>query len=177
MGLLDPALTVGGQPLYPMAGQMMPGVPVYRPERGDLDALFGSGQAQDDARTSINNIAGGILNGYQVNPNAGQGQPMLQAIAPSGMFTGDPSQASQVQDNRRPERGLTYRDAFALQFNRNNPMPPALFEALGEKDSKGRFKDLFGFSFDADAAFDPSSEDYQKLSGMLAQPSYYDNTR
>ncbi len=175
-GLLDPALTVNGTGLYPMGGSLLSGVPVIRPERGDLEALFGTGDRLDLAQDAIDNIAGGIFRGVQYNPNAGRGEAMLQPIAPTGLFTTDPSQGVQVRENQRPNRGLTFRDALGLMYGPGRDMPPALFEALGSKNSKGRFGDLFGMKFDVDASFDPSNKDWQKLSGMLDDPYYYDNT-
>ena len=53
----NPALTVGGTPLYPTGGLLDPSRPVYRPNDGSAGLL-----TQPNMDNLINNFAGGILN-------------------------------------------------------------------------------------------------------------------
>lgn len=169
----SPAMTVGGTPLYPQGGLLDPNLPVYRPMYGGGGLLNGG----EDFQYLRNNFAGGLLNGAQYNPATNQITP----IAPSGVYTANPDDAASVQETGDDNaRGLTYRDAFAIKYGtqgqRGLRMPPDLMDALSQDDSKGRFKQLFGFEFDADAAFDPASEDYKKLDEMLSDPAYWDQS-
>jgi hypothetical protein len=169
----NPAMTVDGVPLYSMQGTMDSTLPIYRPEYGG-GGLLNDGKDFSNLRS---NFAGGLLNGFQYDPNSNR----FNAIAPSGVYTADPNQASNVTTSGDQPRALSFRDAFDLMYNKQGQngvgMPPALFEALGSDNASGRFKDLFGMEFDPDSEYDPSSDDYKKLKGMLDDPYYWDQSR
>ncbi len=160
---MTPAMTVGGIPLYHQApnlqGLLGGGATVYRPERGDLTGLFSNADDEEIARTAINQLGGGLLNGVVYNPNAGLGERMLQPISPSGMYTSDESQAAPVVENNKPERGLTFGDAIQFMYG------PAGDTALGGQQAmvsnllRGddtRFVDIKD-------TYDPTSDDWQNL--------------
>lgn len=165
-------MTIGGFPLYPMAGTADANLPIYRPEYGGGGLLSGG----DDFQNLRSTFAGGLLNGMQYDPASNR----FNAIAPSGVYTTDPN-ASGGTNTGDQGRRLTYRDAFDLMYNqqgqRGLAMPPALFEALGSENAAGRFNDLFGFEFDPDEEYDPSNENYRRLKSQLEQPSMWDNSR
>lgn len=82
--------------LYPRGPQMTPGLPVYKPEQ--YTGLLGKKKTQG----LLDHFAGGILNGYQIQPplnptqygmqgqNMAQG-PMLQPTNPSGVYDTQPN--------------------------------------------------------------------------------------
>ena len=172
MSVIDPSMTIGGFPLYPMAGTVDANLPIYRPEYGGGGLLSGGRDFQDVRQ----NFAGGLLNGMQYDPASNR----FNAIAPSGVYTTDPNASGSTNTGDQARR-LTYRDAFDLMYNqqgqRGLAMPPALFEALGSENAAGRFKDLFGTEFDPDDEYDPSSESYQQIKAALDQPYHWDTSR
>jgi hypothetical protein len=93
----NPALTVGGTPLYPQAGLLDSTRPVYRPEYGNSGLL-----SQPKMDNLIRNFAGGLLNGYQVGSTPDANGRYFTPIAPSGVYTTNPGDATTVTDNRAP---------------------------------------------------------------------------
>ena len=158
------ALTVGGVPLYQKAGGILDGLDVIRPEYG------GAGLLDDGARFANlrRNFAGGLLNGFQYNPNAALGETMLRPIAPSGVYTADPSQATVVTE-ADPGRRLTYRDALTLMYGpligrdvtEMSGGPQAQAQLLNHVLDGGRS------GVDLEAAYDPSAEPWKKLVNRL----------
>lgn len=169
--MVSPAMTVGGVPLYRMAGGLLSGTPVIRPEYGG-GGLLSDG---DDFEELRRNFAGGLLSGFQYNPNAGQGESMLQAIAPSGVYTTDAEQATTVEENK--SRGMTFADAFGILAAQADPMMLNTDGRYAVNASDG-FEHLLksaGIDLDPGASYDPSDENFKKAARLIS-PQYYRDT-
>lgn len=168
---INPAMSIGGVPLYQMQGLIQGGVPVYRPEYGGAGLLGGAEEFDNGIRK---HFAGGLLNGFQYDPRASQGERMLKPVAPSGMFTTDQSQGVSVESNS--PRGLTNRDMLMAMYGANpDRFVTGVFGASKDRwdyfDKMMRGEELTGRAADQwnaykvklDGAYDPSSEGFQKL--------------
>lgn len=172
--MANPAMSVGGVPLYPMAGGLLSGTPVIRPAYGGA-GLLNDGEDFADVRK---NFAGGLLNGFQYNPRPMQGQAMFQPIAPSGMYTTDQSQASTVEENN-PSRGMTFADAFGILAAQADPMMLNTDGRYAVSAADG-FQTLLksaGIKLDPSDTYDPTNEDFRKAARLISPQHYRDTAR
>lgn len=159
--MANPALTVGGAPLYPMGGVLDPSRPVYRPEMGSSGLL-----STDDWNNLVRDFAGGLLNGYQVGATPDQYGRYITPIAPSGMFSTDPGQTTTVTDNRdTPGSGITFRDALMFQYGDpnayGNDQNVFRHNLLNNEVFRQNIEDTWGAKLDD--PYDPSSEFWKNL--------------
>jgi hypothetical protein len=170
----SPALTVGGTPLYPQAGLLDTSRPVYRPEYGNAGLL-----SQPKMDNLVRNFAGGLLNGYQVGSTPDANGRYFTPIAPSGVYTTNPGDATTVTDNRTPDdaTGMTFKDAFSLAF--------APYMARDEMEASGGAQQMIQYAklardnptwvrqrfkgLDLDEAYDPSNEQFLSLMSIVSQ--------
>ncbi len=154
-------LTVGGVPLYPVAGGLLDGIDVIRPEYGGA-GLLNDGAGFTNLRRTF---AGGLLNGIQYNPHAGRGEPMLHPIAPSGVYTADPDQGVAVTEPSMPP-ALTFRDALTLMYG------PLVGRDTAEMGGGSQLQAMLVNDvlqgrdtrwMDLDGAFDPDDESWTAL--------------
>ena len=160
---MNPSMTIGGTPLYPMAGTVNPDLPIYRPEYGGGGLLNDGRDFQNLRRT----FAGGLLNGAQYDPNTNQ----FNAIAPSGIYTTNPDQAAPVTDEGvSSDYRLTFRDVIDMRFD---PRERQMFmDVFGGTESDGRTLSIVGL--DLDQGYDPSDEKW--LDALSRYQNYGDST-
>lgn len=148
----NPALTVGGTPLYPMGGLLDPSLPVYRPEYGG-GGLLNDGQ---DFANLRRDFAGGILNGFQYDPTRSSGS-FFNAIAPSGVYTANPDEATTVTESGSDVRPLTFQDVLDIKFN---PRERQMFmDVFGGTEDDGKTLSIVGL--DLSQAYDPENEKWK----------------
>jgi hypothetical protein len=166
-----PDFTVNGTDLYRQAPYVDPSRPVYRPVTNRSGLL-------DDTKTNtlIQNFAGGLLNGYQYNPNAGPGQAQIAPTTPSGVYTADPDQAAPpAETGGMPQ--MTFGDAFGLAFAPYMNRDP--MEAGGSEQAMRWYSQLaannpsyvanrFG-GLDLSQQYDPKNEQFQALMRDISQ--------
>lgn len=175
----NPALTAGGTPLYPMGGLLNPSLPVYRP-------VYGGGGLLDEGRDFQhlrNNFAGGLLNGFQYNPNRSAGGTYMSPIAPSGIYTTNPDEATTVTEGDEVSP-LTNRDALTLMYGTQLgqdytelsglPQQQAYYAQLILGDGSGiapgnrdRYRDNLLGGLDLDATYDPTAENWKSLMNRM----------
>lgn len=162
-----PALTVGGTPLYPQGGLLDQSRPVYRPEYGNAGLL---NQPQMD--NLVSNFAGGLLNGYQVGSTPDANGRYFTPIAPSGIYTTDPGDATTVTDNRTtPGSGLSFRDYIAARYGpgdlHGGDQDVFLGNLMGNEAFRKNIEQQWGASLDD--AYDPSSDFWKTLTSHLGK--------
>lgn len=149
---MNPAMTIGGFPLYPMAGTADPSLPIYRPEYGG-GGLLNDGRDFQDVRR---NFAGGLLNGMQYDP----GSNRFNAIAPSGVYTTDQTQGTASSGDK--PRGLTFRDAIEFTFSdpRRNQQ---FWDVFGGADGDT----LSQVGLNLDDEYDPTNDKWKQAVRMV----------
>lgn len=175
---MNPALTVGGTPLYPMGGLLDQSQPIYRPMYG------GSGLLDDgnDFKNLRRDFAGGLLNGMQYDPNRTRGT-FFNPIAPSGIYTTDQDQATTVTEAEEVAP-LTNRDALNLMYGSElgrdytelagRPGRQAYYAQLILGDGQGiapgnrdMYRDNLLAGLDLDAEYDPSADKWKDLMNRM----------
>ena len=150
---MNPSMTIGGFPLYPMAGTVDPSLPIYRPEYGG-GGLLNDGRDFEDVRQ---NFAGGLLNGMQYDPYSNR----FNAIAPSGVYTTDQTQGTASSGGDKP-RGLTFRDAIGFTFSdpRRNRQ---FWDVFGGADGDT----LSQVGLNLDDEYDPTNDKWKQAVRMV----------
>jgi hypothetical protein len=158
----NPALTVGGTPLYPTGGLLDPSRPVYRPNDGSAGLL-----TQPKMDNLINNFAGGILNGYQVGATPDANGRYFTPIAPSGIYTANPNDPNIVTATppATPGSAVTFRDMIEAKYGFGGPSSDAdLFIAQSLSTKPGQAT-VWGGTLDD--PYDPNSDIWKNFTGML----------
>jgi uncharacterized membrane protein YgcG len=153
-----PALTVGGTPLYPQAGLLDSTRPVYRPVYGNAGLL-----SQPKMDNLISNFAGGLLNGYQVGSTPDANGRYFTPIAPSGVYTTNPGDATTVTDNRAPGGSqFTNREMIQMMYGEPTGNGSDWDTFLGFVNTRPKWMEgVLGGSLDAD--WDRDSEFWKEF--------------
>lgn len=128
---------IGGFPVNPVQPGLLSDALIYRPEYG------GTGLLNDgaDFANVRSNFAGGMLDGFQINPVTG----MPQTISPSGVFqsTGEGRNPNPQEEDSGGDGAFTIMDLMDFhtsmnQANFGNQDPVSAFQMFEDK-GKGTF--------------------------------------